>query len=115
SSDRGKKRRAGLFTIEFDHLTDEIHRSRYERETHTIYINLDHPQIENTLKSSGGALDSYHFLEVVYEIACVEYAMAIPYEQINQGELLDTADTLFSLRDTIDRVTRKLALVLASR
>lgn len=108
----GSKRRSGLFSIEFANLTEDYPRSKYERDEHRILINLDHPQVSYALKEGGGSLDSRHFLSTVYEVAAVEYAQAIPFERIQQGEQVDAADALFAVSDTIDRITRRFALSL---
>jgi len=110
----GNKNRSGLFSIEFEHLTEEFERSKYEREEHRILINLDHPQVAYALKEGGGSLDSSYFLSTVYEVAAVEYAQAIPFERIQQGEQVDAADALFAVGDTIDRITRRFASILLS-
>ena len=57
-------------------------------------------------------MDSRHFLSTVYEVAAVEYAQAIPFERIQQGEQVDAADALFAVGDTIDRITRKFSSIL---
>lgn len=108
----GGKRRAGIFSIEFANHTEGYPRSKYERETHTIFVNLDHPQVDMALKEGGGSQKSRAFLTMAYEIAAVEYAQAIPYERIQQGEQVDAAEALFSVRETVDRVTRRFAEML---
>lgn len=108
------KRRRGLFSISFDHLTPEHSRSKYDRETRTIHINLDHPQVAAVLRDCGGALDARQFLDMAYEIAGVEYAQAIQFERIVQGQEVDPEDALFSVGETIDRISRRFAEALAS-
>ena len=106
-------RRRGSFSIEFAHLTPDSMRSKYERETQTIYINLDHPQVASVLDLSGGSTEALEFLYMAYEIAGVEYAQAIQYERIGQGQQVDPEDALFSVGDTIDRITRLFSEVLS--
>ncbi len=112
ASQSGNKKRSGIFTIEFANLTEDYPRSKYEREEHKILVNLDHPQVAFALKEGGGSLDSRHFLSIVYEVAAVEYAQAIPFERIQQGEQVDAADALFGVGDAIDRITRKFSSIL---
>jgi hypothetical protein len=112
SDNSGNKRRSGLFSIEFVNSTVDYPRSQYKRDEHKILINLDHPQIALALKESGGSQDSRHFLAIVYEVAAVEYAQAIPFERIQQGEQVDAADALFAVGDTIDRVSRRFSEAL---
>jgi hypothetical protein len=111
-TDTGRRRRRGIFSIEFTHLTEEYPRSKYDRDTRTIYINLDHPQVAVALANAGLSLESRNFRVIAYEIAGVEYAQAIPFERLQIGEELDAAEALFSVRDTIDRITRRFAEVL---
>ena len=103
SSDSGNKRRSGLFSIEFVNSTIDDQRSHYKRDEHKILINLDHPQIALALKQAGGVQDSHQFLAMVYEVATVEYAQAVPFERILQGEQVDAAEALFAVGDTVDR------------
>jgi len=112
SSESGSKRRSGLFSIEFVNSTAEDLRSHYKRVEHMILINLDHPQIALALKAGGGAQDSPHFLAMVYEVAAVEYAQAIQFERLDQGEQFDASEALFATQDAINRVTRRFAEVL---
>jgi hypothetical protein len=88
-------------------------RSRYDRDTQTIYINLDHPQVAQGLELAGGSTGSSEFLQMAYEIAGVEYAQAIQYERIGQGQPVDPEDALFSVGEAIDRITRRFAEVLS--
>ncbi len=112
SKDSGNKRRSGLFTIEFVNSTPDYPRSEYKRLDHKIMINLDHPQIALALKDGGGGQDSPHFRSMVYEVATVEYAQAIPFERIQQGEKVDASEALFDVGYTIDRITRRFSSIL---
>lgn len=114
SEGKGERRRRGLFTISFEHLTAENFRSKYDRTNRTIYINLDHPQVVTVLGACNGSLSSRDFLSMAYEIAGVEYAQAIQFERLEQGQQVDPEDTLYSIGETIDRISRKFALVLFS-
>ena len=75
-------------------------------------INLDHPQIAFALKEGGGSQESRLFLSMVYEVAAVEYAQAIPFERIQQNEQVDAAEALFEVGYTIDRITRRFSSIL---
>lgn len=108
----GHKSRSGIFRIEFDNLTEEAERTKYQADEHIILINLDHPQIALALRQGGGSLDSNNFLSMVYEVATVAYAQTIPFERMRQGEQVDTADALFSVGDTIERITRRFSILL---
>lgn len=106
------KRRSSAFSIEFESATIGHDRSRYDLETKTIYINLDHPQVAHGLDAAGGKSDLPSFRELTCEIATVEYAIALPYERYNRGDVLDAGEILADVKRTIDRVTKRLAPVL---
>jgi len=106
------KRRSSAFSIEFERASAVHDRSRYDVETKTIHINLDHPQVERALQMAEGKSDSPGFRELSCEIAAVEYAIALPYERYNRGDVLDAGETLAEVKRTIDRVTKKLASII---
>lgn len=108
-SDGSEKRKRGLFSLEYRNETLERNRSRYERNTRTIIINLDHPQIAGAYIASGKNTESRQFREISYEVAAVEYAQAIPFEKIEQlGDQYQASEALFDVGDTINRLTRRL-------
>ena len=102
-----EKRRKAVFSIEFERITIEQNRSRYAGDTKTILINLDHPQIASAFETGGNSTDSREFREVCYEVAAVEYAIALPYEKLEKDELYPAEDALFDVKETIDRVTKR--------
>ena len=106
-SEGNEKRRKAVFSIEFERITIEQNRSRYAGDTKTIFINLDHPQIASALETGGNSTDSREFREVCYEVAAVEYAIALPYEKLEKDELYPAEDALFDVKETIDRVTKR--------
>jgi hypothetical protein len=109
ASNKGKKRKRGIFSLEYLHETPESNRSRYDSETRTIIVNLDHPQISNIFLSNSKNLESKIFRDVSYEVAAVEYALALPFEKMKIDNLYDAADALYDTREIINRVTRKFA------
>jgi hypothetical protein len=117
-SERGSERkpRAGIFSIEYHNDTTNSPRSTYHPDTRTIRINLDHPQVANALSASSGSTESRQFREITYEIACVEYALAIAYEQAELARKYnlkrDAEDALYDVRETINRVSKKLVAAL---
>ena len=108
------KKRRPVFHIDFENVTADSPRSRYDSDAKTIVINLDHPQVASALEAGGGDADSREFLGICYEIITVEYALAIPHEKLEKGELDDAGDALFDVRDTINRVGRRFTQVLGS-
>jgi hypothetical protein len=63
-------------------------------------------QIANAFETGGNTTSSRQFREICYEVAAVEYAIALPYEKLEKDELYHAEDALFDVRDTIDRVTK---------
>mgnify|MGYP001221550011 CR=1 FL=1 len=113
SVERGtRKRRQAIFSIDYANETAGAARSRYDPVSKTIWINLDHPQIASALRSGGGRVESRQFREMCYEVAVVEYALAVPYERIERDEILAPEDALYDVRDTINRVTRRFVEIL---
>jgi len=108
-----RKRRRSVFAIEYEKATETNKRSRYDSETKTIYINLDHPQIDGAYQAGGSRIDSRQFREVSYEVAAVEYAVAVPYERVDRDPYYAAEDALYDVRDTIDRVSRRFAAAIS--
>ena len=107
-----RKQRRGVFSIEWVDGSPEEPRSEYKKDERTIYINLNHPQIKTAQKASNGSLESRQFKDIVYEVAVVEYAIAVQYERAHNEEL-DAFDALFEVSSIIDRVTRKISTSLS--
>ncbi len=106
----GRKRAVrGSFSIDYRHETAEAPRSRYERDGRIIVINLDHPQLVSA--SSSGGIEAREFRQLCYEIAFVEYAIALPSELAQRFEYYDVEDALYEIRDTINRITRRAAAI----
>ena len=111
----GKERRRnrGVFAVDFEHATKEYQRSRYEETERTIYINLDHPQINLVYLENENSVNTKNFKMNTYEAAIVEYAQAIQYERIQSGEELEPLDLLFNIKETIDKLMRKFVEILS--
>ena len=112
TADGQRKRRHAVFSIEYEHIGIEQHRSRYDGETKTIFINLDHPQIASAFEAGGKRTDARQFREICYEVAAIEYAIALPYEKLEKDELYRPEDALFDVKETIDRITKRFIRVL---
>ena len=109
-----RKRRRAVFSIDYENVTAERARSRYDSDSKTIFINLDHPQIASAFEAGGQRTEARQFRETCYEVAAVEYAIALPYEKIEKDELYHASDALFDVKDTIDRVTKRFTKILYS-
>lgn len=111
-TDGNQKRRKAVFSIDYENATQESPRSRYDSNSKTIFINLDHPQIADPFELSGRSTDNRQFREICYEVAAVEYAIALPYEQIEKNPGYEAEVALDDVRSTINRVTRRFMQVL---
>lgn len=107
-----RRHNRGVFSIQWVDGSPEENRSEYKKDERTIYINLNHPQVKAAQKSANGSLESRQFKEIAYEIAVVEYAIAVQYER-SENEDLDTFDALFEVGSIIDRVMRKITATLS--
>jgi len=101
-----RKHRQSTFHVEYRHEEEQSPRSRYERETRTIIINLDHPQIVRATKDGG--IDGKQFREMTSEIALVEYAIALGREKLHRDEFYGGSDAIFDIREAINRVSRAI-------
>lgn len=100
-----RKQRQSPFAVDFRHEEEQSARSHYERESRTIVINLDHPQIARAYREGGG-IDGRQFREMTHEVAFVEYAIALSSEKLHKDEFYGSHDLMYDIRDTINRVTR---------
>jgi hypothetical protein len=100
-----RKLRQTAFHVEYRHEEEKSRRSHYDSETRTIVINLDHPQVARAAREGGGT-EGKQFKEMTYEIAFVEYAIALGHERLRRDEFYSGSDALFDIRETINRVSR---------
>jgi DNA-binding protein H-NS len=107
----GKKRKS-VFSIDFYNGTEKAKRSRYDTETKTIFINLDHPQVSYAYEIGGKKVDARQFREICYEIAAVEYAMVLPHEKVEKDEMYNASDALYDVRETVNRIIRRFIEVI---
>ena len=112
--DGPQKKRKAVFSIEYVNETPNTPRSRYNGTTKTIYINLDHPQILSAFEASGRNTDARQFREISFEVAAVEYAIALPYEQIEKNPGYEAEVALDDLRNAINRLTRRFNEIFRS-
>ncbi len=112
ASNSGNRSKRGVFSIEYRNETVESHRSRYDSNERIIVINLDHPQISSIYLNNNKNVESRNFKEISYELAIVEYALAIPFERIRIDELYDASDALLDTREIINRLSKKVAEVI---
>ena len=109
-----QRRRRGIFSLDYENASEEEERSRFEPETKTIWINLDHLQIARALEMSKGKTSGLQFREMSYEVAAVEYSLALEHVRVENNEANDPEDSLYNVRETLDRITRRLFAALSS-
>jgi hypothetical protein len=104
----GSKRRSrGGFEVRYESLGRDEQRSKYDRSSLAILINLDHSAVANALKSTGS--QDPVFKRLSYEIAFSEYAMALGYELARQDPDMPADDLLYEVRATLNRVSKAAA------
>lgn len=104
---KSRNRPSSTFIIEFVHETAERERSHYDRETRTIYVNLDHPQLAAAQRINP-EIESQGFRQIAYEVAFVEYALALMTEEAERDATMDPHDVLFDVRRTVNRVAARI-------
>lgn len=104
-----RPRARGGFSVSFRNHGSESPRAEYQRSERTIYINLDHPQI--AAAKGGSPDDNPIFRHLVNEIAFTEYAIGLVQELISGDEFLELAEPVVEIRDTINRLARKAAIL----
>ncbi len=103
----GKAKRAGGFDVQYRNSGYDTPRAFYERDSKTIYINLDHPQI---LAARGEReIEDPNFRRLSFEVAFTEYAVGFAQEMATAGWYHDFFEPLQDMRDRIDSVSRKAA------
>jgi hypothetical protein len=103
--------RAG-FEVRFESMGIESDRAKYQSETRTISINLDHPQVDAA--KGLGTIDDPSFRRLAYEVAFSEYSIALAFEMAHRGEFIDPDDPIIEIRDAVNRLARKAAQLYAS-
>jgi hypothetical protein len=105
----GKRRSKGGFQVKFKLMGAESQRADYFAPERTIYINLDHPQIKAARGFS--SIEDPTFKRLSYEVAFSEYSIALAQEMVAHGEFYDLTDPIVEIRDTLNRIARKGALL----
>lgn len=106
-SKKTKTATSGGFHVDFRPMGSEEARASYKREERTIYINLDHPQIE-AAKGVGG-IEDVAFRRLSYEVAFAEYSIALASELAGSDWYHDLTDPIVDIRATLNRLSRAAA------
>lgn len=101
---------SGGLHVEHQNLGEEDSRGRYVSDRRTIVINLDHPEVAAAYKLGGP--DDPAFVRLAWEVAVTEYAVALAQELVEQYVGPDEA--LYDIRDTINRISRRLTDLYAA-
>jgi hypothetical protein len=106
-----RKQRAGGFDVVFRSIGINEKRAKYDRDTRSIIINLEHPRIamETTRAGDQSVVSDANFLRLAYEIAFTEYAIVLAQELSTAQFYFDPQDALVELRQTIDDLSKAFA------
>jgi len=108
TAEGNRRRRRAVFSIDYENATAGAPRARYHRDTETIFINMDHPQIHGAFEAGGRVTESRQFREMCFEVAVVEYAIVLQYKHLEEDEQ-DASEALDDVRRTINRVADRFA------
>lgn len=101
------RRRTGGFDVRYDYNGCDNPRCLYHRESRTLFINLDHPQL---IAAKGeGTTDDLMFRKLSFEVAFTEYAISLSQENVQGGFYQDMFHPLTDARERIDSLARKAA------
>lgn len=103
---KGARPRGG-FRVEYRELGETEDRSKYDKVTLTILINLSHPSVKNALHNCG--VEDPNFKRLSYEIAFTEYSVALGYEMAERDPDIPADDLLYEVRSTLNRVALSAA------
>jgi hypothetical protein len=98
-----KARSGGGFNVEFANMGEAEKRAKYDRDGHTIYVNLDHPQVKAAL--GVGGVNDISFRRLAYEVAFAEYAFAVAQLMVQANYFMDLYEPITEIRDTVNRIT----------
>jgi hypothetical protein len=101
----------GGFKVEFKPMGTDESRAKYISVERTILINLDHPQL--VAAKGTNTIEDPTFKKIAYEVAFTEYAIALSAELNSNGNYSEPADPILDIRETINRIARKVAQLYA--
>jgi hypothetical protein len=107
AAEEGRHRRAGGFDVQYRNSGYDTPRAFYERDSRTIFINLDHPQIVAARGSK--EIEDPNFRRLSFEVAFTEYAVGFAQEMATAGYYQDFFEPLQDMRERIDSLSRKAA------
>lgn len=103
-----KRRSGGGFNISFENLGPDSHRAKYEDDTRTIIINLDHPFLKK-IEDMAGDRTSTKYMRPAWEAALFEYAAATTTQKGASNMMDDSlTDGVIEMQNTVDKLLRKM-------
>jgi hypothetical protein len=102
-----RSRPRGGFRVEYKELGETEDRSKYDKNTLTILINLDHPTVRDARQTA--STEDPTFKRLSYEIAFTEYSMAFGREMAERDPDIPADDLLYEVRSTLNRVALSAA------
>jgi hypothetical protein len=108
-----KQRPRGGFHVKFDYMGAESNRAKYVPDERTIYVNLNHPQLD--VAKGTGPVDDPVFRRLAYEVAFTEYAIALAMELAQlESYYIEAMDSIIDISETLNRLARKGAHLYAA-
>ena len=104
--------RGGL-SLDFEHQGPENDRSRFDKTSSRIIINLDHPQVAAAL-GKGAVETDVTFQRLAWELALTEYAMVLGAGAAERDPDLEPDEVLFEVREALRRLSVKMAPLYAA-
>ena len=103
-----KRRSGGGFHISFENLGSSDYRAKYEDDTRTIIVNLDHPFLKK-IEEMAGDRTSTKYMRPAWEAALFEYAAAITTQKGSSNMLDDSlSDGVIEMQERVDTLLRKM-------
>ena len=103
-----KRRSGGGFNISFENLGSFDYRAKYEDDTRTIIVNLDHPFLKK-IEEMAGDRTSTKYMRPAWEAALFEYAAAITTQKGSSNMLDDSlSDGVIEMQERVDTLLRKM-------
>jgi hypothetical protein len=103
-----KRRSGGGFNIDFQNLGISDYRAKYEDDTRTIIVNLDHPFLKK-IEEMAGDRTSTKYMRPAWEAALFEYAAAITTQKGSSNMLDDSlTDGVIEMQERVDTLLRKM-------
>ena len=106
--EQSKRSPRGGIAVRFDNPGDDEYRAKYVVAGREIIVNLDHPQIVAALSETSRDISDPRFTKLTWEVAISEYAVALARMREEKGHYIAMKEPLFDVRDTTDRLARKI-------